>query len=79
MQRTSTLPSMYPVSIQGFAGNLVGSLHAAVTRVFGCHHSSMSRPFTFDDRTYRVCLKCGMRRDFDLKTWKMSGPFYIGT
>jgi hypothetical protein len=79
MQRTSTLSPMYPVGIHGFAGNFVGSLHAAVTRAFECHHSSMSRPFTVDDRTYRVCLKCGMHRDFDLKTWKMSGPFYIGT
>jgi hypothetical protein len=79
MQRASTLSPMYPAGTLGSVGNLVGSLCAAVTRVFGCHHSSMSRPFTCDDRTYRVCLKCGMRRDFDLETWTMSGPFYIGT
>ena len=79
MQRTSTLSQMYPAGTLGSVGSFVGSLSAAVTRVFGCHHSSMSRPFTRDDRTYRVCLKCGKRRDFDLETWKMSGPFYLGT
>ncbi len=79
MQRTSTLSQMYPADTHVSVGNLVGSLRAAVTRVFGCHHSSMSRPFTCDERTYRVCLKCGMRRDFDLKSWTMFGPFYIGT
>lgn len=79
MQRTSTLSPRYPAGTLNPVGNLVGSLGAAVTRVFGCRHSSMSRPFTCDGRTYRVCLGCGKRRDFDLKTWTMSGPFYIGT
>lgn len=79
MQSTSTLSATYPTDAMGSAGGLFGSLSAAVTRVFGCHHSSMSRPFTCDGRTYRVCLKCGKHRDFDLKTWKMSGPFYVGT
>ena len=79
MQRTSALSPMYQAGTLGSVGNLVGSLRAAVTRVFGCHHLSMSRPFTRDDRTYRVCLKCGKRRDFDLETWKMSGPYYLGT
>lgn len=79
MQRTSTLSPIYPAGTLGSVAGFVGSLRAAVTRVFGCHHSPMSRPFTSDGRTYRVCLKCGMRRDFDLDTWTTSGPFYIGT
>jgi hypothetical protein len=79
MQRTSTLSSTYPAGTLNPVGNFVGSLGAAVKRVFGCHHSSMSRPFTCDGRTYRVCLRCGKHRDFDLETWTMSGPFYLGT
>jgi hypothetical protein len=36
----------------------------------------MSRPFTRDGRTFCVCLKCGMRRDFDVKNWKPTGGYY---
>ena len=41
-----------------------------------CRHRRMSRPFTRDGETYRVCLRCGMQRAFDLDTWKMLGRFY---
>lgn len=76
MQRTSTLSTPYPARSLGQGWKLGGWLHAAIRRVFGCWHPSMSRPFTRECRTYRVCLKCGMRRDFDLESWKMFGPFY---
>jgi hypothetical protein len=36
----------------------------------------MSRPFTRDGETYRVCLRCGMHRAFDLQNWKTKGPYY---
>jgi len=49
---------------------------SALTRVRSCWHREMSRPFTRDGRTYRACLRCGARRDFDLETWQMKGPFY---
>ncbi|HXM63035.1 MAG TPA: hypothetical protein VN950_19390 [Terriglobales bacterium] len=26
---------------------------------FGCRHGQMSRVFTIEKRTYRVCFKCG--------------------
>src|SRR6185369_9993186 len=45
-------------------------------RLLGCWHRKMTRPFTRGDRTYRTCSRCGMRRDFDLKTWKMKGRYY---
>lgn len=44
----------------------------------GCWHRKMSRPFTRDGRTFCVCLRCGMRRDFDLKAWKSTGGYYYG-
>jgi hypothetical protein len=31
---------------------------------FGCHHRHMSRVFTINKRTYRVCFDCG--GEFDL-------------
>jgi hypothetical protein len=26
---------------------------------FGCHHDRLTRPFTIEDETYKVCLECG--------------------
>lgn len=49
-----------------------------LTRVFGCWHGEMSRPFTHDRETYRVCLDCGARRDFDPVRWEMVGDYYYG-
>jgi hypothetical protein len=55
-------------------------IHTAVNRVrvslFGCWHRRMGWPITRDRQTYRVCLRCGMCRSFDPKTWKTFGPFY---
>jgi hypothetical protein len=36
----------------------------------------MSRPFTRGEETYRVCLDCGARRDFDAASWEMVGDYY---
>jgi len=44
--------------------------------IFGCSHRRLSRPFTSQGKTYRTCLKCGMHRDFDLRTWKTFGPYH---
>ena len=45
-------------------------------RLLGCWQHDLSRPFTHRGRTYRVCLKCGMSRDFNLSTWRSQGHFY---
>ncbi|MGQ9897423.1 MAG: hypothetical protein ACUVR8_07730 [Acidobacteriota bacterium] len=37
----------------------------------------MSRPFTIDQQTYRMCLNCGAHRTFDTQQWKMVGPYYV--
>jgi hypothetical protein len=39
-------------------------------RVLGCWQHDLSRPFTNNGKTYRVCVKCGISRDFNLATWK---------
>ena len=46
-------------------------------RIFGCWHTDMSRPFTIDQQTYRMCLNCGAHRAFDTRQWKMVGPYYV--
>ena len=41
-----------------------------------CWHRQMSRPFTIDGETYRVCLRCGARRQFRIDSWKTVGTYY---
>jgi len=53
--------------------------HAAqrlVNRLLGCWQHDLSRPFTRNGKSYRVCMKCGMSKDFNLSTWKTHGAPY---
>lgn len=43
-------------------------LLASLDFVFGCHHKNLSRIFTIDGHTYRVCCDCGARFGYSLKT-----------
>jgi hypothetical protein len=45
--------------------------------IFGCQHKEMSRPFSRQGETYRVCITCGARRQFDESNWNTVGPFYF--
>jgi len=47
-----------------------------VSKIWSCWHRHMSRPFTRDGETYRVCLRCGVHRHFDLEAWKTKGAYY---
>src|SRR5262245_38645342 len=47
-----------------------------VARVFGCRHTEMSRPFSYQGHAYRVCLNCGAHRHFNLGNWRMHGDLY---
>ena len=47
-----------------------------ISRVFVCWHRKLSRPFSHGGETYRVCLRCGMQRRFDLNEWKTKGDYY---
>jgi hypothetical protein len=40
----------------------------AIDFLFGCHHSQLSRVFTIDGRTYRVCCDCGAKFAYSLAT-----------
>lgn len=44
--------------------------------LFGCWHKDLSRPFTTKNSSYRVCLECGARKEFDPQTLETTGPFY---
>ena len=54
----------------------VNPLHFVLSRTWSCWHRRMSRPFTRDGETYRVCLRCGVHRRFDLEAWKTKGSYY---
>jgi hypothetical protein len=47
-----------------------------ISKLWTCWHRHMSRPFTRNGETYRVCLRCGVLRHFDLEAWKMKGAYY---
>jgi len=47
-----------------------------LSRVFGCWHMELSWPFSSQGQTYRACLACGARRQFNPGTWKLQGKFY---
>ncbi len=58
------------------AGGIVGKISGGLNRLFGCWHSEMSRPFSNEGQSYRVCLSCGARRLFDIRSWETQGDFY---
>lgn len=45
-------------------------------KLFGCWHKELSRPFTNKKGSYRTCLICGARKEFDTKSFKTLGTFY---
>lgn len=47
-----------------------------LTRLFGCQHTNISRPFSRGRTGYRACIGCGARRQFDPKTLQTRGAFY---
>jgi hypothetical protein len=53
-----------------------GGIAVWITRLLGCRHREMSRPFSSQGQTYRSCLDCGARRQFNLGRWEMQGKFY---
>ena len=47
-----------------------------LTRLFGCGHQNLSRPFSPGKAGYRTCLGCGARKRFNPETLETSGAFY---
>jgi hypothetical protein len=45
-------------------------------RLLGCWQHDLSRPFTHQGQTYRVCMNCGLSRDFNVQTWETQGASY---
>jgi hypothetical protein len=46
-------------------------------KLFGCWHKRLTRPFSDKNVSYRACLECGARKNFNTQSFKSSGPFYF--
>ena len=44
-----------------------------VNRLLGCWQHDLSRPFTRNGKSYRVCVKCGIYKSFNLDTFRTQG------
>ena len=45
--------------------------------LFGCSHSKLTRPFTLDDETYKVCLDCGKRVYYSAREMRPLTPWEV--
>lgn len=43
-------------------------LASALNFAFGCHHGKLSRVFTLEGHSYKVCCDCGAHFDYSLRT-----------
>ena len=41
---------------------------SALNFAFGCHHTKLSRVFTLEGHSYKVCCDCGEHFDYSLRT-----------
>ena len=49
-------------------GKFMAILLAILDFLFGCHHVHLSRVFTLQGETYRVCCDCGAKFAYSLET-----------
>ena len=53
---------------QTHKGEFMAILLAIFDFLFGCHHVHLSRVFTLQSETYRVCCDCGAEFAYSLET-----------
>jgi hypothetical protein len=44
----------------------------ALEFAFGCHHRKLSRVFTIEGHSYKVCCNCGARFNYSLETMSIT-------
>jgi hypothetical protein len=77
MQSVLSINHQVGMAQQERHGALNETLGRVLNRVFGCWQHDLSRPFSNNGRTYRICTKCGMSRDFDTASWTMKGHYHV--
>ena len=48
----------------------------ALNFAFGCRHGKLSRVFTLEGRSYKVCCDCGAHFDYSLRTMSIVPQHY---
>jgi hypothetical protein len=73
---TKTTLEKYPRPRHFHLFGAAAGISRRLTDFFGCQHKDMSRPFSRQGETYRACLNCGARRQFDPENWETRGNYY---
>ena len=60
-----------------FEQGQLGEKVSLLSKIFGCGHQNLSRPFSNGKIGYRVCLQCGARKGFNTDTLETFGSFYF--
>ena len=60
----------------GVDGRVFGKRVGFLAKFFGCEHRNVSRPFISNKVSYRTCLQCGARKQFNNETFETFGDFY---
>ncbi len=71
LEQNRTAESLINQTTKAF-GNKIGLFG----KLFGCWHRNLTRPFTVENASYRSCLRCGARKQFDPKTLETFGSFH---
>ncbi|MFM9904506.1 MAG: hypothetical protein ACKVQJ_08050 [Pyrinomonadaceae bacterium] len=58
------------------SSDVFGKKIGLVASLFGCWHPEMTRPFTGRKGSYRACVECGARKEFDVTSFKTLGTYY---
>ena len=44
---------------------------------FGCRHAHLTRPFTMESHSYKICLDCGHEMPYSLEAMRLLHPWEI--
>ena len=61
---------------KGLDEKVFGKKLGIVSRLLGCQHRRVTRPFSAGGSAYLSCIECGARKHFDTKTLETSKHFY---
>lgn len=58
--------------------SLLGSIYEFFFQIFfGCSHGNLTRPFTLQARSYKVCLDCGRQLPYSLEKMRALHPWEV--
>ena len=76
LNRSQTITNSKRGKRQVINSRVFGKKLGLISRIIGCPHKDLSRPFAEGNTGYRTCLSCGARKQFDLETFETYRSFY---